>query len=545
MRKSCFEKVFFRSIVVLFAIVLITACSDDETHTASGAKANESNNTHKSGGVVTMPISADPTFNPWHPNAYIESIPINRILFNGLTKPGKDLAPAPDLATNWEVSDDELEWTFYLRDDVKWHDGEPFTAEDVAYTFNDVVLADIGANASTSYNPVDVVEAIDEHTVLFRLNQPFAALPTHLGYNAGILPKHKFYGEEPWELTAFNKNEPIGTGPFKLDKYLSGQGVELVPNTDYFDNQPYLDRVEFKILSDINTHIAQALSQEINLFVLEDIGSVDRIKESGFLEIYPQHLTRFDMMSLHQVNPLFQDVKVRQAFMHAVDRQAIIDVVLHGYGTIADSGISPSLEKYYTDDVTHYEYNPNKALELFAEAGWEDTNGDGILDKDGESFSFTLDIGQIGESEAIGQMIHQNLLDIGLDVTLNVLEWNTLIDKVAVQRDFDAYLSWWNMPSDPDILPYFHSSAAEGGFNRPGFKDPELDQLLELGQRTSDPDERQEIYYDVQKMISEKVPYHFLWYPQELQVRNDHLKGVPELQYRDALHYINEWWIEE
>lgn len=533
----------FKITFLSLLIVLVSGCNSSETGNESRTDDVSESSNPKQGGTVTMPIEGDPTFNPWHPSAYIESIFVNRVLFNGLTKAGKEGQPVGDLAKDWEVSDDELEWTFNLREDVTWHDGEPFTAEDVAFTFNEIVLADTGANNSSSYNTVKSVEVIDSNKVVFQLERPFATLLAHLAYNAEILPKHKFEGEDPWELTSFNKDEPVGTGPFKLDNYTSGQTVELIANPNYFGDPPNLEKLVYKVLSDANTHVAQALSNELSLFVLDDYGSVERIENADHLEIHPQDLTRFDMMSPYQENPLFKDVLVRQALMHAIDREKIINTVLHGYADVAHAGISPSLEHYYTDDVEHYDYDPEKAKNLLAEAGWEDTTGDGLLDKDGENFSFVLDVGQIGEFEAIGQMVHQNLLEIGLDVELNVMEWNSLMDKVA-NRDYDVYMSWWNMPNDPDVLPYFHSSAVED-FNRTANQDPELDELLELGQETSDPDERQEIYYEVQKIMAETVPYQFMWYPQELQVRNNNLKGLPELQYREALQYVEEWWVEQ
>ncbi|HVG36411.1 MAG TPA: ABC transporter substrate-binding protein, partial [Thermoplasmata archaeon] len=143
------------------------------------------------GGTVTIPIGADPTLNPWSPNAFVESLFINRAIFEGITKPGKDLAPAPDLAESWTTAPDGLSWTFKLRSGVKWSDGTPFSADDVAFTFNDVVLKpDLGAQNRASYAAVKSVTAIDPNTVRFDLSRKFAALPSFLAYNAGILPKH-------------------------------------------------------------------------------------------------------------------------------------------------------------------------------------------------------------------------------------------------------------------------------------------------------------------------------------------------------------------
>src|ERR1700704_3918179 len=161
----------------------------------------------QTGGTASIPIAADPTMNPWHPNSFVESIFVNRVLFDSLTRPGKDLNPAPDRAASWEAPPDGLSWTFKLRDDVKWSDGQAFSADDVLFTFNDIVLKkELGATGAANYAAVQSVEAITPPTVKFNLSRPFSALPSYLAYNAGILPKHSFQGQaDPWGFTAFNK----------------------------------------------------------------------------------------------------------------------------------------------------------------------------------------------------------------------------------------------------------------------------------------------------------------------------------------------------
>ncbi|MEX0416743.1 ABC transporter substrate-binding protein [Bacillus sp. C30] len=532
-----------KGLKILGVITLVTVLLFSVGCTANNNKASTNS---KKGGTATIPIVGDPIFNPWHPNAYAESNLVNRVIFSGLTKPGKDLAPAPNLATKWEVSDDGLVWTFKLREGVKWHDGKPFSAEDVSFTFNDVVLnKSLGSNGASNYKSLDHVEVKDDLTVEFHLKTPWAALPAYLGFNSEILPKHVLEGRDPFDLTSFNKEKPIGTGPFKIGKYISGQSIELVPNTDFFEGAPKLDKVVYKILADPNTHIAQALSNELDVFVLEDKNSLDRIKQAKNLTVMPSDTTKYFWISLNQKNELFQDVKVRQAFMHAIDRKAIIDTVLKGYGKIADAAISPNLKNYYTDEVTKYDYDPKKAKELLEKAGWKDSDGDGILDKDGKPFKFTFEVAVQGDLEPIAQMVQQYLKDIGLDVKLSTMEWNAMIEKHIIKRDYEMILNWWAYPNDPDVFAQYHSTNAGKGNNIPGYQDPRLDELLVAGQKTNDPEERAKVYKEVQQYMSDTLPYLYLWYPQEIQVRNNKLKGVPDMYFGGALHYINEWWVEK
>ncbi len=534
--------------IMIFSLILLVGCSyggDKSSEKEGQGEATNSESSPQEGGKVSIPIVADPTFNPWHPNAFAESNLINRVLFSGLTKPGKDLLPAPDLATDWETSQDGLEWTFNLRDDVLWHDGEKFTAEDVVYTFNEITLnKDLGANNASYFKDVKEVELVDEYTVKFLLESPVAALPAYLGFNTEIMPKHIFEGKDPWELTSFNKESPIGTGAFKLKKYTSGQNVVLERNDDYYGDKALLDEVEYKVLPDANTHIAQILSGELSIFSLDDLASIDRIEAADNVDVYARDTTRFFWLILNQEIEEFQDKKLRQAILHSIDRQNIIDTVLKGYGTIADAGIAPALQEYYTDDVTRYDYDPEKAKELLAEAGWTDSDGDGIVDKDGEPLAIDFSIGIQGDLEAVAQMVQQYLVEVGIDVTLNTLEWNTMIQDVVVDRNYEMTLNWWRYPADPDLTAYMHSENVQGN-NIPSYKNKEMDKLLDAGAQVADIEERKEIYTEAQEFMAEELPYLFLWYPQEAQVRINELQGVPELAFGDAIYYINEWYIEK
>jgi peptide/nickel transport system substrate-binding protein len=495
------------------------------------------------GGTVTIPIGADPTLNPWSPNAFVESLFINRVLFDGLTKPGKDLAPAPDLAESWTTASDGLSWTFKLRSGVKWSDGTPFTPDDVAFTFNDIIKkADLGAQNAASYAAVKAVTVVDATTVRFDLSRKFAALASFLAYNAGILPKHVL-AADPLKTTSFNKGIPVSTGPFKVEKYTSGQSVALVRNENYFGPKTYLDKIVFTVVADPNTQIAQALSGELQIMILDNKAAVERVKSAAGLVVVSRPLVQYYWLSLNQTDSRFTDVRVRQAFVTAIDREAIIKSVELGYGSIANSPITPALKAYYDPSLaSKYPYDPAKATSLLKEAGWT-PGSDGVLQRDGKPFRFTMDVGQRGVLEPVNALIQQDLKKVGVIVDLNTMEWNAYIQKDVVRRDYTATVNWWTYPSDPDVFPYYHSSAAGKGFNIPGYQDPKLDDLLVQGQSASDLDARKAVYKQLQQYTSEVLPYLFLWYPQEIDVLSSTLQGVPELGLRDAMHYVGEWWL--
>jgi peptide/nickel transport system substrate-binding protein len=526
--------------LALVGLLLISAC----TGTAQpGTSVVPSAGAPVAGGTVTIPIGADPTLNPWSPNAFVESLFINRAIFEGLTKPGKDLAPAPDLAESWTTASDGLSWTFKLRSGVKWSDGTAFSADDVAFTFNDVVLKpDLGAQNRASYAAVTKVTVVDPNTVRFDLTRKFAALPSFLAYNAGILPKHVL-SANPLTTTTFNKGVPVSTGPFKVEKYTSGQSVSLVRNDNYFGPKAYLDKVVFTVVPDPNTQIAQALSGDISIMILDNKAAVDRVKSASTLSVVSRPLVQYYWLALNQTDPRFTDVRVRQAFVYAIDRQAIIKSVELGYGSIANSPITPALAAYYDPSLaSKYPYDPAKAKDLLTQAGWK-ADANGVMQKDGKPFQFTMDVGQRGVLEPVNALIQQDLKKVGVIADLNTMEWNSYIQKDVVRREYSATVNWWTYPSDPDVFPYYHSSAAGKGFNIPGYQDPKLDDLLVQGQSASDLEARKAVYKQLQAYTSETLPYLFLWYPQEIDVVSTSLKGVPEVGLRDAMHYLGEWWL--
>ncbi len=532
-----------RVAAIAFAALMLTSACTSAAPSGNASNAPSAPAAPVSGGTVTIPIVADPTLNPWSPNAFVESVFVNRVLFDGLTKPGKDLAPAPDLAASWETAADGLAWTFKLRSDVKWSDGKQFTADDVAFTFNDVVLKkELAATGAGNFSAVKSVTVIDPTTVRFDLLRPFAALASYLANNAGLLPKHVL-SADPLKTASFNKGVPVSTGPFKVDKYTAGQSVSLVRNESYFGTKPYLDRVVFSVVPDPNTQIAQALSGDLSIMLLDDKAAVARVKSASNLVVVSRPLVQYYWLALNQTDTRFNDVKVRQAFVSAIDRQAIIKSVEQGYGSIANTAISPALKAYYDPALaSRYPFDPTKAKALLAEAGWT-PGADGILTKDGKPFRFTMDVGQKGPLEPVNALIQQDLKKVGVAVDLNTMEWNSYIQKVVVRREYTATVNWWVYPSDPDVYPYYHSSAAGKGFNIPGVKDPKLDDILTRGQATSDVAKRKIIYQELQTYMADTLPYLFLWYPEEVDVLSSSLKGVPELGLRDAMHYIGEWWM--
>ena len=235
-------------------------------------------------------------------------------------------------------------------------------------------------------------------------------------------------------------------------------------------------------------------------------------------------------------------MKVRQAVQYAIDRKTMIKTLLNGYGSVANGPIAPALKYYYDPKVDAYAYSPKKVGPI-AEGSGMGKGSDGVLVKNGKKFSFTLTVGQNGVLVPSAQLIQSYLKKIGMDVSLNIMEWNSMIQRVIVQRNQDASIAWWIYAPDPDMYPYLASTAASTGNNIPDFKDKHLDSILLKGASIASPAKRRVIYSQMQQYAAKVLPYNFLWYPKEVQVLNKKLQGVPKIGLRDAMNYTNKWYM--
>ena len=522
-------KTFRKSLLTLMVMVLalgVSAQNYDET------------------AVLNFATNADPTLNPWSPGAVIESNLINTILFDQLTRYSPDdLSPVPGLATNWEASEDAMTWTFTLREGVLWSDGEPFDAEDVAFTFNDVILVDeLGAQSATQFSQVESVEIVDPLTVSFVLNSPFSALPYYLAAFAGMLPEHILGdAENPLTEASFNKQTPVSTGPYKVQEFVPGSFVRLVPNETYWGEAPKLAGIVFKIIPDANTQVAQLLAGQldvVNRLSPALLAGVDRPE----LEILRQSQNLYFWVALNQNDKRFTDPRVRQALLMAIDRPTMIEAILEGYGTVATGPIAPLLGAIYTDDVPGYSYDPEGAQALLAEAGWT-PGADGILEKDGQRLEMAMPTGQFGELVPATLLVQQYWEDIGVKANVEVIEWNAYIQQVVVNREYEATLAWWSQPPTPDVTPYYSCEATTSGNNIPNYCSEDLDALMAEGRLALTQEDQAAAYGEMQSYLAEELPYLFLWYPDILSVKNTRLQGFPDINASTAFQFSEQWYV--
>jgi peptide/nickel transport system substrate-binding protein len=446
-------------------------------------------------------------------------------IYNGLTKYDKDIRIIGDLAESWDVSPDGLEIVFHLRKNVLWHDGEEFTSDDVIFTYSTVRNPEIPTPYSSIYGPVKSVEALDSHTVKVTYSEPYA--PALESWGMGILPKHILEGKDI--TNEYYSRNPIGTGPYVLKEWVTGQKIVLESYDDYFEGKPNITSYISRVIPDTATMFLELKSGGIDFMGL----TPPQFKLQADTAFFKKYFQKFRYPSFgytylgyNLLDPKFTDKRIRRAITYSINKQEIIAGVLLGYGTPC-TGPFPPESWAYNENIQDIEHNPEKALQLFREAGWEKGKG-GLLHKDGEPFEFTVLTNQGNDARIkAAQIIKENLKDVGITMNIKVLEWQALLHEFIDKKRFQAVIMGWALSRDPDLYDIWHSSKTrEGEFNFISYKNEEVDRLLLEGRRSFDLEKRKKIYQRIHAILADEQPYTFLYVPDALPVLHKRFKGV-------------------
>ncbi len=465
-------------------------------------------------------------------------------VYNGLVKLDKDLNIVGDLAESWEISKDNLTILFHLRKGVKWHDGAPFTANDVLYTYKVIVDPKTPTPYSGDFKEVKEAAVIDEYTFKVIYKRPLA--PGLISWGTSVLPRHLLEGKDITKSPLIRK--PVGTGPYVFKEWIAGDRVVLVANENYFDGRPYINRKVIRVIQDSATMFLELKRNTIDSMNLTPLQFTKQTNYPAFKREFNQfrYLSfTYVYLGYNLKHQYFKDKRVRQAISHAINKQEIVDGILLGQGVEATGPYKPDMW-VYNGNVKKYEYSKEKALALLAEAGFQ-KGPDGILKKDGKPFEFNILLSQ-GNSVRIqsAEIIQRRLSEIGITVKIRVIEWASFINEFIDKKNFEAVILGWTIPqSDPDLFDIWHSSKqGPKELNFISFENKEADELLVKARHTFDKEERKKCYFRLQEILAEEQPYTFLFIPYATLAIQKRIKGM-EPAPAGIGYNIDKWYVPE
>jgi peptide/nickel transport system substrate-binding protein len=475
------------------------------------------------------------------------SFEVASLLYNGLVKYDKDLILRPELAESWQYSRDCLDLTFNLRRDVRWHDGQPFTADDVVFTYETMISPRTPTAYGGDFKSVDSVRAIDPYTVHVRYKHPTAKALQSWGI--WMLPKHlleEAAREGKLREAPQNRTNPVGTGPYLFKEWKSGEKVVLVANPNYFEGRPFISRVVYRIIPSSATTFLELKAKGVDGAKLTALQFKRQTEYPAFRKAYTKYQYAANVyvyLGMNLRDPRFADRRVRQAFAHAINKHEIIDGVRLGLAREATGPYKPGTWQY-NPNVHQYPFDPAKARALLASAGWTATDSDGFLVKNGQRFKFDLLLAQgSDEGRKVSEIIQASLKDIGVQVEIRVIEWAALLKEYIKKRNFEAVILAWGITPDPDQYDIWHSSkTSPDELNRIGYANPEVDELLEKGRSTCVEADRKKYYDRLQEVLADDQPIVFLYFRDGLPVVSSRVRGIVPAPI--GINYnFNEWYV--
>ncbi len=533
------KKTAFFTLLAIISILTLTSCQKPAAIISEG--------TADPNGILKLNLGAEPTV--LNPILYTDAASggVVDLIFNGLFKVNNQLELIPDLATAYTLGDDGKTYTFFLKKNVLWQDGKPFTAEDVAFTMSKILDPATNTVRRPQYiingKPVRF-KVLDPYTIQAILPEPFS--PFLVSMAIGMLPKHLLDGQNI-NTASFNR-QPVGTGPFKFKKWVSGQYVELERNSLYFGSKPKLKGILQKIIPDANTALVALEKGETDIDQVP-AKEFDRITQKGQLQTYRYYGLYYTFLGFNLKHPLLSDHKIREAIAYAINRDALTKSVLKGFGKPATIPESPVSWAYPKNDKTipTYSYNPAKSTEILTQLGYKKNASTGFFEKNGKPIEFTVITNKGNKDrEKSATIIQRYLQNAGIKLNIQIMEWSAFVKLLNSPQDpkpFDAVLLGWSTGIDPDGYSIWHSSEYPSGFNLIGYANLKADQLLVQGRRQTQKEDRQKTYAQLYSVISGDIPYYFMFYPESTVGASLKLRGLSKPGPAGLLNKIEDVYL--
>ena len=526
------------------ALLAGAACHDDTGTTAP----QPGDSGPRQGGQVIVPLYADlTTVNPYESTGEASEAEVLDLLFPSLMteQPDYALHPptfSPQLATSWEFSQDNRTLTFHLRSNARWSDGVPVTAEDVRFTFQVQRDRRVDWPNMDIKDFIDDVEVVDPHTVRFHFTRvyPYQLMDANDG---PIIPAH-VWGKIPldrWRTTDFEPSL-VTCGPFRLASHTPQQTVVLERDPAYWGNpRPYLQRLILRVIPDTASQINQLIAGDIQLMPMVPPGDAARIRKDPDLEIVDFPSRAWGFIAWNNRSPLFSDRRVRRALTMAINRKVDVDTIYHGFARLCNGPVLSSFWAY-DKNLQVLPYDPEAAKQLLAQAGWRDTNGDGVLDKNGRKFEFDLMYPATNTiRQELGLLVQADLARVGIRVRPLPVEYATLFARQE-HGDYQAILAAWEEATKVDLSSEWSTAnGSQGGNNFLGYSNPEVDRLIAAAREEPDYTRAKVILDRIQELIVEDQPVTFMYEARQLVGINRRVRGA-DINAASVFFNVDEWY---
>lgn len=497
----------------------------------------------KEGGELINAMTGEPSGLIFMVAGESASAAIASNIFNSLLKYNANLDLEGELAERWQISEDQKTITFKLKSDLKWADGKPLTSDDILFTWQLVTDKNTRSPYASDFQLVKKAEVPDPLTFKVTYAEAYApALDSWSGLH--ILPKH-LLKDQDIHTTAFAR-KPVGSHYYQLDQWNHGENIKLSRNPSSVLGPAKIEKLVSRIIPDNSAQFLELMADNIDSMGLDPIKysriipARPELKKN--LNLYKELGNSYTYLGFNLKHEPFDDNRVRKAINYAIDKQEIIDGVYLGLGINIASPYKPGT-RWSNPALKPYPYDPNKAKALLKEAGFVDSDQDGILERDGKPFAFEIITNQNKEREKSAVIIQRRLKEIGIDVKIRAIEWASFISRFINTSDFDVVILGWGLGLDPDQYNMWHSSQqAPGQFNFVGYSNTNVDKLLEQGRTELNPDKRMKIYHEFAKALLEDSPIVYLSAGYGLTAIHKRVKGIMDPVPPAGVGYDSQKW---